>query len=113
MLGIGTAAVYPTLIAQVGDLVGPQTRASAIGRYRLWRDLGYAVGALTAGLLTNLLDFRATIFIIALLLVASSSIARVLLPEPTRGSRYVPIDRHGGAQSLQGAGRPIAAVDDR
>ena len=112
VLGIGTAAVYPTLIAQVGDLVGPQTRASAIGRYRLWRDLGYAVGALTAGLLTDLLDFRATILIIALLLVASSSIAHVLLPEPTRGLRYVRIDRHGGAENLQGAGRRIA-VDDR
>ena len=66
----------------MGDLVGPQTRASAIGRYRLWRDLGYAVGALFAGLLTDLLDFRATILIMALLLVGSGSIARVLLPGP-------------------------------
>ncbi len=87
VLGIGTAAVYPTLIAQVGDLVGPQTRAGAIGRYRLWRDLGYAVGALFAGLMTDLLDFRATILIIAGLLVASGSIARVLLPEATPSSR--------------------------
>ena len=82
VLGIGTAAVYQTLIAQVGDLVGPQTRASAIGRYRMWRDLGYAVGALFTGLLTDLLDFRATILIMALLLVGSGSIARVLLPGP-------------------------------
>ena len=87
VLGIGTAAVYPTLIAQVGDLVGPRKRASAIGRYRLWRDLGYAVGALVAGLLTDLLDFRATILIIALGLVVSSLVARVLLPEPTLSSR--------------------------
>lgn len=86
-LGIGTAAVSPTLIAQVGDLVVPETRetrASAIGRYRLWRDLGYAVGALFAGLLTDVLDFRATIVIIALLLVGSAAVARVLLPRPTR-----------------------------
>ena len=83
-LGIGTAAVYPTLIAQVGDLVSPQTRASAIGRYRLWRDLGYAVGALFAGLLTDLLDFRTTILIIALLLVGSAWIARVFLPAHRR-----------------------------
>ncbi len=82
VLGVGTAAVYPTLIAQVGDLVGPKTRASAIGLYRLWRDLGYAVGALFAGLLTDLLSFRATILIIALLLVGSASIALVLLPAP-------------------------------
>ncbi len=87
ILGIGTAAVYPTLIAQVGDLVSPQTRASAIGRYRLWRDLGYAVGALFAGLLTDLLDFRATILIIAILLVVSSAISQVLLPKPTQSKR--------------------------
>ena len=111
VLGIGTAAVYPTLIAQVGDLVGSQTRASAIGRYRLWRDLGYAVGALTTGLLTDLLNFRATILIIALLLVVSSSIARVLLPELTRTSRHVPIDRHGGVESLHGAGHRIEVGD--
>ena len=82
VLGVGTAAVYPTLIAQVGDLVAPKTRASAIGLYRLWRDLGYVVGALFAGLLTDLLSFRATILIIALLLVGSSLIALVLLPAP-------------------------------
>ena len=111
VLGVGTAAVYPTLIAQVGDLVGPQTRASAIGRYRLWRDLGYAVGALTAGLLTDLLNFRATILIIALLLVVSSSIAGVLLPELTRTSRHVPIDRHRGVESLHGAGHRIEVGD--
>jgi len=87
VLGLGTAAVYPTLIAQVGDLVGPKTRANAIGLYRLWRDLGYAVGALLAGLLTDLLNFRATILIIALLLVGSSSIAFTLLPVPRRSRR--------------------------
>ncbi len=92
VLGVGTAAVYPTLIAQVGDLVGPQTRASAIGLYRLWRDLGYAVGALFAGLLTDLLSFRATILIIALLLVASGSIARVLLPAPRPWQRLVSLE---------------------
>ena len=89
-----------------------ETRASAIGRYRLWRDLGYAVGALIAGLLTDLLNFRATILIVALLLVAFSSIARVLLPERTRNSRHVPIDRDSGVEDLHGAGRGIA-VDDR
>ncbi len=112
VLGVGTAAVYPTLIAQVGDLVGPQTRASAIGRYRLWRDLGYAVGALVAGLLTDLLNFRATIVIIAALLVVSSSIVRVLLPEPTRSLQWEPIDGDGGVASLHAAGHGVA-VDDR
>ena len=50
-LGVGTALVYPTLIAQVGDVAGSALRASAVGRYRLWRDLGYVVGGLLAGLL--------------------------------------------------------------
>ena len=45
LLGIGTALVYPTLLAAIGDVVHPSWRASAVGVYRLWRDLGYAVGA--------------------------------------------------------------------
>jgi MFS family permease len=87
VLGIGTAAVYPTLIAQAGDLVAPNTRANAIGLYRLWRDLGYVVGALFAGLLTDLLSIRATILIIALLLVGSSLVALVLLPARSSSRR--------------------------
>jgi MFS family permease len=87
VLGIGTAADYPTLIAQAGDLVAPKTRASAIGLYRLWRDLGYVVGALLAGLLTDLLSFRATILIIAVLLVGSSLTALVLLPARSSSRR--------------------------
>ena len=81
-LGIGTALVYPTLIAQVGDLAGSASRASAVGRYRLWRDLGYVVGGLLAGLLTDWLDFRATFLIIALLFVGSGIVVRVFLPPP-------------------------------
>ena len=80
LLGFGTAAVYPTLIAQVGDLVGPETRAGAVGLYRLWRDFGYVVGALVAGLLTDLLGFQPTVVVIACLLAGSSVIARALLP---------------------------------
>jgi MFS family permease len=82
VLGFGTAVVYPTLIAQVGDLAEPASRASAVGRYRLWRDLGYVVGGLLAGLLTDWLDFRATFSIIALLFVGSGIVARIFLPPP-------------------------------
>lgn len=88
IMGVGTAAVYPTLIAQVGDLVDPESRASAVGRYRLWRDLGYVVGGLLAGLLTDWLGFRATFWIIALLLVSSGTIARGLLPAPARAFSF-------------------------
>ncbi len=82
VLGFGTGAIYPTLIAQVGDLVQPAARASAVGRYRLWRDLGYVVGALMAGLLTDWLGFQSTLVIIALLLAGSGVLARMYLPAP-------------------------------
>src|SRR5262249_29255563 len=52
-LGLGTAMVYPTLLAAVSDVAHPDWRASAVGVYRLWRDGGYAAGALTAGLLAD------------------------------------------------------------
>jgi MFS family permease len=55
LLGLGTALVYPTLLAAVSDVAHPEWRASAVGVYRLWRDGGYAVGALLAGLLADLL----------------------------------------------------------
>src|SRR5207244_12069763 len=54
MLGLGTALVYPTLLAVVSDVAQPQWRASALGVYRLWRDLGYVVGAILAGVLADL-----------------------------------------------------------
>src|SRR5439155_9408704 len=54
LLGAGTAMVYPTLLAAVGDVAHPRWRASAVGVYRLWRDSGYAVGALLAGALADL-----------------------------------------------------------
>src|SRR6266699_1738730 len=54
LLGLGTALVYPTLLAAVSDVAHPAWRASAVGVYRLWRDSGYAIGALLAGVLTDL-----------------------------------------------------------
>jgi MFS family permease len=48
LLGVGTAMVYPTLLATVGDRAHPMWRASAVGVYRLWRDIGYAAGAIFA-----------------------------------------------------------------
>lgn len=55
-LGIGTAMVYPTFLAAVADLVHPQDRAESIGAFRLWRDLGYAVGAVLTGLIADFFD---------------------------------------------------------
>jgi len=58
LLGLGTAMVYPTLLAAVADVSHPSWRASAVGVYRLWRDSGYAVGALLAGSLADALGVR-------------------------------------------------------
>ena len=55
LLGIGTAMVYPTLLAAIGDVAHPSWRASSVGVYRLWRDLGYAIGALLAGVTADAL----------------------------------------------------------
>src|SRR5216683_1450943 len=65
LLGIGTALVYPTLLAAVSDVAHPDWRASAVGVYRLWRDSGYAIGAILAGLLADLFGVTWAIGVIA------------------------------------------------
>lgn len=57
LLGIGTAMVYPTLIAAVSDASHPSWRARALSVYRFWRDIGYAIGALSAGIIADLFGF--------------------------------------------------------
>ena len=64
LLGIGTALVYPTLLAAISDVAHPEWRASAVGVYRLWRDGGYAIGALLAGLLADSLGIPFAIAVI-------------------------------------------------
>jgi MFS family permease len=71
LLGLGTAMVYPTLLAAIGDVVHPSWRASSVGVYRLWRDLGYAIGALLAGLTADALGLPAAMWLIAALTFAS------------------------------------------
>ncbi len=66
-LGVGTALVYPTLLAAVGDIAHPSWRGVAVGVYRLWRDLGYVAGALLAGALTDILGIAPAINIIAVI----------------------------------------------
>jgi MFS family permease len=69
--GIGTAMVYPTLLAAISDVVHPEWRASTMGVYRFWRDLGYAVGALISGIIADLLGMRAAIQVVAVLTLLS------------------------------------------
>lgn len=89
LLGLGTALVYPTLLAAVGDVAHPQWRASAVGVYRLWRDGGYAVGALLAGSIADAFSLPAAIATIGGLTFLSGAVTgRVMyetLPEKPRG----------------------------
>ncbi len=70
-LGAGTAMVYPTLLATIGDIAHPSWRARSVGIYRLWRDAGFAVGALLAGLLADLISIEAAIYAVAALTAIS------------------------------------------
>lgn len=79
-LGLGTALVYPTLIAAVADLVSPAERPSAIGTYRLWRDLGYVAGALVSGALADFVGFAASIWTVAAVTGVMALLTRVFLP---------------------------------
>jgi MFS family permease len=77
LLGLGTAMVYPTLLAAIGDVAHPSWRASAVGVYRFWRDLGYAVGALVAGLTADALGLAGAVWIVAALTFVSGAVAAV------------------------------------
>jgi MFS family permease len=91
LLGIGTAMVYPTLLAAVGDVAHPAWRASAVGVYRLWRDLGYAVGALLAGIVADAFGLEAAVWTIATLTFASGIVAAARMTETSPlATRLVP-----------------------
>ncbi|MEV6600075.1 MFS transporter [Actinoplanes sp. NPDC051346] len=81
LLGLGTAAVYPTLLAAVGDVAHPAWRARAVGVYRLWRDGGFAIGAILAGIVADLAGIRAAIWVVAGLTAASGLLAWVRMYE--------------------------------
>ena len=79
LLGLGTALVYPTLLAAIGDAVNPEERATALGVYRFWRDAGFIVGALCAGALADLFGFGVAIQSVAGLTVLSGLLAAATL----------------------------------
>jgi MFS family permease len=87
-LGAGTAMVYPTLLAAVGDVAHPAWRARAVGVYRLWRDGGFAVGALLAGLIADWLGARAAVWVVAALTALSGLVVAVRMYETHR--RVIP-----------------------
>jgi MFS family permease len=85
LLGLGTALVYPTLIAAVSDVVEPRDRASAVGVYRFWRDTGLVVGALLAGSAADALGSGTAIAIVAVLTAASGLWVSATSWTPKRG----------------------------
>jgi MFS family permease len=87
LLGAGTAMVYPTLLAAIGDVAHPAWRARAVGTYRLWRDGGFAVGALLSGLLADLYGVRTAIGAVAVLTAASGLVVAVRMYE----TRHKPV----------------------
>ena len=81
LLGAGTAMVYPTLLAAVGDVAHPAWRARAVGVYRLWRDGGFAIGALVAGLIADAYGVRAAVWAVAALTAISGLVVMVRMYE--------------------------------
>ena len=81
LLGAGTAMVYPTLLASIGDVAHPSWRARSVGIYRLWRDGGFAVGALLAGIVADALGIRAAVWTVAALTAASGLVVAVRMYE--------------------------------
>ena len=82
LLGLGTALVYPTLLAAIGDSVVPEERATSLGVYRFWRDSGAIIGALGAGSLADLFGFSVAIQAVAALTVLSGIVAAVTMRGP-------------------------------
>jgi MFS family permease len=82
LLGAGTAMVYPTLLAAIGDVAHPAWRARSVGVYRLWRDGGFAVGALLSGLLADAYGIPAAVAVVAALTALSGIVVALRMPGP-------------------------------
>ena len=87
LLGVGTAMVYPTLLAAICDVAHPAWRPRSVGVYRLWRDAGFAVGALLAGVLADAVSIAAAIYGVAALTAVSGVVVIVRMYETHPASR--------------------------
>lgn len=95
LLGLGTAFVYPTLLAAVTDVAHPAWRASAVGVYRLWRDGGYALGTVLACIVADSFGLRAAVGVSGLLTFLSGLAAAVVMYETLPKLR-----KHGRARNM-------------
>ena len=77
LLGIGTAVVYPTFLAAIADYTHPEQRANSIGVFRLWRDLGYAIGAILTGIIADSFGVSTSIALIGLITLISSAVIKI------------------------------------
>jgi MFS family permease len=104
LLGLGTALVYPTLIAAMSDAVSPIARAPVVGVYRFWRDTGYAAGALIAGAVADALGYGGAIAVVAGLTAASGLWVAIDMP-----SRPGATQRPSGRETTQPGVRSSSA----
>jgi MFS family permease len=100
IMGLGTGMVYPTLLAGISDLAHPAWRATALGVYRLWRDSGYAFGALVGGLLADLFSIQVAVLVIAALTALSGTVTLLLLPETAANRNTFPAKSGLPSESL-------------
>lgn len=81
LLGLGTALVYPTFLSTIASATNAEQRAESVGTFRLWRDLGYAIGALLSGITADVFGLTAAVLFIAALTIISAIIIKVRMPE--------------------------------
>jgi MFS family permease len=94
LLGLGTAMVYPTLLATIGDVTHPSWRASSVGVYRLWRDLGYAVGAALSGVLADALGLPTAIATVAVATFLSGVVVAIRMRETLPAASHHEVRGH-------------------
>ena len=84
LLGIGTALVYPTLLAAISDVANTKWRATSLGVYRFWRDLGFVFGAIGIGFLADLFGLNIAIHLVAILAIVSGIFVLIVMKETSR-----------------------------
>jgi MFS family permease len=84
MLGLGTALVYPTFLATIAQVTTPVQRAESVGTFRLWRDLGYAFGAILSGIIADAFGVQYAIYFIGALTIVSALIIQIRMPSAKR-----------------------------
>jgi MFS family permease len=81
ILGLGTALVYPTFLSTIAQATSPKQRAESIGTFRLWRDLGYAFGAILSGIIADVFGIQYAIYLIGALTIISSLVIKYRMPK--------------------------------